>query len=174
MIHGFFPHIHRLHPACHSSCDHGRSQFIGNTVASLLLFCYSEAAYWIVWVNFVEYGWLILPQKPSYTTRAFLHSRHFTNNWLRNVTTAYASCWQQKKSSRVSLWSAANHMWLAQFVCAPQFFKTPKGLCGHTVWYTLQTMDNKCTLSVKHCTNLHKITIYSVTHPPQWWQICMK
>jgi hypothetical protein len=26
-------------------------------------------------------------------------------------------------------------MWLAQFVCAPQFFKTPKGLCGHTVWY---------------------------------------
>jgi hypothetical protein len=24
-------------------------------------------------------------------------------------------------------------MWLAQFVCAPQFFKTPKGLCGHTV-----------------------------------------
>jgi hypothetical protein len=25
-------------------------------------------------------------------------------------------------------------MWLAQFVCAPQFFKTPKGLCGHTVF----------------------------------------
>jgi hypothetical protein len=25
-------------------------------------------------------------------------------------------------------------MWLAQFVCAPQFFKTPKGLCGHTVY----------------------------------------
>jgi hypothetical protein len=24
-------------------------------------------------------------------------------------------------------------MWLAQFVCAPQFFKTPKGLCEHTV-----------------------------------------
>jgi hypothetical protein len=22
---------------------------------------------------------------------------------------------------------------LAQFVCAPQFFKTPSGLCGHTV-----------------------------------------
>jgi hypothetical protein len=22
-------------------------------------------------------------------------------------------------------------MWLAQFVCAPQFFKTPKGLSGH-------------------------------------------
>jgi hypothetical protein len=22
-------------------------------------------------------------------------------------------------------------MLLAQFVCAPQFFKTPKGLCGH-------------------------------------------
>jgi hypothetical protein len=25
-------------------------------------------------------------------------------------------------------------MWLAQFVCAPQFLKTPKGLCGHTVY----------------------------------------
>jgi hypothetical protein len=25
-------------------------------------------------------------------------------------------------------------MWLAQFVCAPQFFKTRKGLCGHTVY----------------------------------------
>jgi hypothetical protein len=25
-------------------------------------------------------------------------------------------------------------MWLAQFVCAPQFFKTPSGLCGHTVF----------------------------------------
>jgi hypothetical protein len=25
-------------------------------------------------------------------------------------------------------------MWLAQFVCAPQFFKSPKGLCGHTVF----------------------------------------
>jgi hypothetical protein len=24
-------------------------------------------------------------------------------------------------------------MWLAQFVCAPQFLKTPSGLCGHTV-----------------------------------------
>jgi hypothetical protein len=27
----------------------------------------------------------------------------------------------------------ANRMWLAQFVCAPQFFKTPSGLCGHFV-----------------------------------------
>jgi hypothetical protein len=24
-------------------------------------------------------------------------------------------------------------MWLAQFICTPQFFKTPKGLCGRTV-----------------------------------------
>jgi hypothetical protein len=24
-------------------------------------------------------------------------------------------------------------MWLAQFVCAPQYFKTLKGLCEHTV-----------------------------------------
>jgi hypothetical protein len=25
--------------------------------------------------------------------------------------------------------------WIAQFVCAPQFFKAPKGLCRHTVFY---------------------------------------
>jgi hypothetical protein len=30
-------------------------------------------------------------------------------------------------------------MWLAQFVCAPQFFKTPKGLCGHTVYQSCRT-----------------------------------
>jgi hypothetical protein len=38
-----------------------------------------------------------------------------------------------KETSRISLWSAANRMWLAQSVCALQFFKTPKGLCGQTV-----------------------------------------
>jgi hypothetical protein len=27
-----------------------------------------------------------------------------------------------------------NRMWLAQFICAPQCFKTPSGLCGHTVY----------------------------------------
>jgi hypothetical protein len=33
-------------------------------------------------------------------------------------------------------------MWLAQFVCTPQFFKTPKGLCGHTVFlYALDTKE---------------------------------
>jgi hypothetical protein len=26
-------------------------------------------------------------------------------------------------------------MWLTQFLCAPQFFKTPSGLCGHTVQF---------------------------------------
>jgi hypothetical protein len=30
---------------------------------------------------------------------------------------------------------ATNRMWLAQFVCAPQFFKSPSGLCGHTVLF---------------------------------------
>jgi hypothetical protein len=28
-------------------------------------------------------------------------------------------------------------IWLAQFICAPQFFKTPKGLCGYTVFFFL-------------------------------------
>jgi hypothetical protein len=27
----------------------------------------------------------------------------------------------------------SHRMWLAQFVCALQFFKTPSGLCGYTV-----------------------------------------
>ena len=36
-------------------------------------------------------------------------------------------------------------MWLAQFVCAPQFFKPPKGLCGHTVYYCL-TISEVSTL----------------------------
>jgi hypothetical protein len=56
---------------------------------------------------------------------------------------AYAICWWQKKTSRASLWSATNRMWLAKFVCAPQFFKTPKGLSGHTVCYTqsLETLQ---------------------------------
>jgi hypothetical protein len=31
-------------------------------------------------------------------------------------------------------------MWLAQFVCAPQFFKTPMGLCGHTVFYPVHKL----------------------------------
>jgi hypothetical protein len=30
----------------------------------------------------------------------------------------------------------------AQFVCAPQFFKTPKGLCGHMVLTGKHLSDN--------------------------------
>jgi hypothetical protein len=32
-------------------------------------------------------------------------------------------------------------MWLTQFVCAPQFFKTPSGLCGHTVFLVNMTIS---------------------------------
>jgi hypothetical protein len=46
-----------------------------------------------------------------------------------------SSICRHKKTSRVSLQSAANHMWLAQFVCMPQFFKTPSGLCGHYIYF---------------------------------------
>jgi hypothetical protein len=57
--------------------------------------------------------------------------------------------WDQYKTSRISLWSAVNHIWLTQFVCEPQFFKTPKGLCGHTVFtacncYSPVSSTNKC------------------------------
>jgi hypothetical protein len=37
---------------------------------------------------------------------------------------------------------AANRMWLPQFVCAPQFFKTPSGLCGHTVDSHIEMEEN--------------------------------
>jgi hypothetical protein len=40
----------------------------------------------------------------------------------------------------------ANRMLLAQFVCAPQFFKTPSGLCGHTVHLIAHT-SKTCFLS---------------------------
>jgi hypothetical protein len=92
--------------------------------------------------------WFCL-KKPSYTTRAFLHSCHFTNNCMRNVKmAASAICWRQKKTSRVLLWSAANRLWLAQFVCPPQFFKTPKGLCGHIVYTHAYTVCNLTTQSI--------------------------
>jgi hypothetical protein len=32
-------------PVRHFSCDHERSQFLGNAVASLLLLCHSDIAY---------------------------------------------------------------------------------------------------------------------------------
>jgi hypothetical protein len=36
-------------------------------------------------------------------------------------------------------------MWLAQLVCAPQFFKIPKGLCEHTVfiWHPQLTLQRR-------------------------------
>jgi hypothetical protein len=39
-----------------------------------------------------------------------------------------------RKISVVLVSSSAHRMWLAQFVCVPQFFKTASALCGHTVW----------------------------------------
>jgi hypothetical protein len=67
--------------------------------------------------------WFCL-KKPSHTTRSFLHSRHFKSHSLRNVKmVAYAICWRQKRTSRVSLWSAANRMWLAQTFVRHNFSK---------------------------------------------------
>jgi hypothetical protein len=44
---------------------------------------------------------------------------------------------------------ATNHMWLAQLVCTPQFFKTPSGLCGQTVYLLPCHLSNStsCTLT---------------------------
>jgi hypothetical protein len=42
---------------------------------------------------------------------------------------------------------AANRMWLAQFVCAPQFCKAASGLCGHTVhWHKISNLFIMVTL----------------------------
>jgi hypothetical protein len=40
-------------------------------------------------------------------------------------------------------------MWLVQFVCAPQFFKTPKGLCGHTVHITREKFTTVLCLRIR-------------------------
>jgi hypothetical protein len=41
-------------------------------------------------------------------------------------------------------------MWLAQFLCAPQFFKTPSGLCGHTVYHS----TNRINTTINNAENL--------------------
>jgi hypothetical protein len=55
-------------------------------------------------------------------------------------------------------------MWLAQFVCAPQFFKAPKGLCGHTVfWY-----NSKFSV----ITNILVIILNVALHGPDAFSLC--
>jgi hypothetical protein len=48
-------------------------------------------------------------------------------------------------------------MWLAQFVCAPQFFKTPKGLCGHTVQSQRFSKDTIKMLNAINFSKCYKI-----------------
>jgi hypothetical protein len=75
-------------------------------------------------------------------------------------------------------------MWLAIFVCAPQFFKTPMGLYGHTViaWNSLHTLnfsyvwiwnfcfviDVVCLLTVKSCF-LHMTMFVIPSHSWNKW-----
>jgi hypothetical protein len=73
-IYGFFPHIHSLHPVCHFSWDHGRSQFLGNSYCFVTRRLLIE----LCAVISLSLGDLFFLKKPSYTTGAFLHSRHFT------------------------------------------------------------------------------------------------
>jgi hypothetical protein len=92
-----------------------------------------EVACWTVCGNFVEFGWLILPQKAiPHNTRSCTLTISQTTDWKMSRWPLMPSVGGGGES-RVSLWSAANRMWLAQFVCTPQFFKTSKGLCEHTV-----------------------------------------
>jgi hypothetical protein len=41
--------------------------------------------------------------------------------------------WDKKKLPEFRCNLPQKHMWLAQFISAPQFFKTPIALCGHPV-----------------------------------------
>jgi hypothetical protein len=108
------------------------------TAASLLLHSHSEGAYWTECGNFVESGWLILSQN-AIPHKARSYSRHFTNNWLRNVKmVTYSICRRKKKTSRdFAVICRKLH------VCAPQFFKTPSGLCGHTCCHDIQMVVNQ-------------------------------
>jgi hypothetical protein len=134
-MHGLFPHIHRSLPVCHFSCDHGRYQFLGNAVASILLHSHSEVAYWTVCANFVESGWLILSQKAiSYNARVPAQSP-FHKQLTEKRKDGRLFHLSDKKNFQISLWSAVNRMWLDQFASKPQFFKTPSWLCGHNVHY---------------------------------------
>jgi hypothetical protein len=73
----------------------------------------------------------IWPSLPSHITRAFLHSHHFTNNWLRNVKmTAYAICWRPKKTfQRFTVICRKPHV--ASSICLrATIFQNPEG----TLW----------------------------------------
>jgi hypothetical protein len=61
-------------------------------------------------------------------------------------------------------------MWLAQFVCAPQFFKTPKGLCGHTVYLCglqMNTEYGTTRYCVEHTAVNHLKTIIPLSVLPK-------
>jgi hypothetical protein len=76
-------------------------------------------------------------------------------------------------------------MWLTQFVCAPQFFKTPSGLCGHTVQQDvnarkapghdliarriLKTLSRKGNVSLKSIRNL----VIRTGHFPAQWEFAL-
>jgi hypothetical protein len=130
-MHGLFPHIHRSHPVCHFSCDHGRYQFLWKPLPVSYCIVTRRLLIELCAVTSLSLGdWFCL-KKPSHTKRAFLHSRHFTNNWLRNVKTAtYSICLRQKKLPEFR----CNLPQTAAICLRATIFQTPSGLCGHTVY----------------------------------------
>jgi hypothetical protein len=149
-MHGLFPHIHCSHPVCHFSCDHGRYQFLGNAVASLLLHSHSEVAYWTVCGNFVQSGWLILSQKAiPHKTCSCTVAISQTTDWETWRWPLIPSVGIRKNFQSFAV-ICRNRMWLAQFVCVPQFFKTPSRLCGHTVycWVSLYFVCDEWDLKI--------------------------
>jgi hypothetical protein len=55
--------------------------------------------------------------------------------WKQSVHRLYEALQNPHVELRVNCYSHVQRyrMWLTQFVCAPQFFKTPSGHCGHCI-----------------------------------------
>jgi hypothetical protein len=60
------------------------------------------------------------------------------------------------------------YKWLAQFVCAPQFFITPKGLCGQTVSLPIHTPSIVTTLNRNNVYDLILEIMSTTILPPLW------
>jgi hypothetical protein len=74
--------------------------------------------------------------QPSHTKRAFLHSRHFANNWLRNVKmAAYSICRRQKKNFQ-SFAVICRKLHVASSICLRStIFQNPEWtLWTHCIW----------------------------------------
>jgi hypothetical protein len=98
--------------------------------------------------------WFCL-KKPSHTKREFLHSRHLTNNWLRNVKmAAYSTCRRKKNFQSFAVIYRKSHV--ASSICLrATIFQSPEWtlwthctFCYQHPWYHSTTECDYSELSV--------------------------